>query len=1361
MSNETLQQAVVALNCIPSNTPKMKSIAASLKAGFGDAAFDSFFEWVRKSNSGFSEKAARWTWENLKTERAKLGTLFYFAREHNYSPVKSTVTLEQALAALSCIDSDLDRDEWVRMLTALKTEFGDEAKEDARSWSMGDDSYSKHDFNSTWKSIVAGKVNIETLMYIARNKYGFSDSNQNYAAPTETQQEREQRQADKLKREKQERLEREQKQKRCQTAINALIPFLVPALPDSHPYLKRKLSNGLGAFTFKYNDLTSDARRIYPFNLMSSGQSEIFIPFQNESGDIVGGQVIFAESVIMGGKKTNKINVAGTQKSGSFAFIGQVPAPNTTDLICIGEGYSSANTGLQACDSYSVMGIDAGNLPRVTASIRKLHPHAQIVILGDNDKSGAGQKAASKAADSVGGTSLIPDWIDLGDPKQKSTDWNDIHVARGLSVLRNLLYPAPELNELFPSLGEQHDNEYPVPDYSDYPESSNDDFEAYAQYIDSFSSPAEPEPKTSDSANDSAKDERSMREAMEDSSIQSVKRKLDIQDKREPLPVATYPVYEPIETVVNDRPAIQINQQFLGGRIQEALEKLGVRFIVVKSGMKTGKTTAMKQAIKSANGGNALFLAPRRFLNRALASDLKLNYYEDVKAERDPEIRKEMAKRMACTPQSLVKILADFPDIRYSIIVLDESEAITSMLVSDVVKDKVATLKALKKAAANADNVVLMDAHAGRMTSNLMESLSGDADYGYLVNDFKSWADHMVQLISGGKFDDRVKAANSQIRRDLKRNKRLFIAGSKGYCQRLHETLIREFPKLKIKLITADDDEKVKNETMELLKDPDSVIQFDVVIASSSIAVGVSFDVEGHFHRAFGIFSNNDKTGMPDDSIQHMARPRKLIEKKWIIVLPDDPKSQDVTEVYKGSTIPDDIMESIQWRYTEAIDKGKVIISLGGTNEHQTLELFSLCEAEKRKTKNNFNAYFINRLKEMGCRIQYPRVGEEIWPNKESIDNDNEVKAAKANISEIKKLTGVKIDYDVYQEKVKPILSEHCPKPAKGEKRKPIPITVLESEGIIPEGGKKLTEDEYQDTKYYKKFKPEFADQEKINAMERYRLENRLGVDIDKLKLNPEELAHYLELDAISAYKRCQMREIALSDDEFARKYCKHTLIGADDGDAFKADILSEKHNFVIKRKMFRYALPYIDGETYSHKSLKRSAMVQWFKKNERHINNLRGLFSMPNEWQSKPALLLNKLLRDMGFKPSSKQGRDGKKKIKEWFVNPSDPFNMAVQDFYDKRQKDGRNWVERQEYLMSVYNGLVGYVLTKKDLIDMELTPMDLDVIADAFKDIPVSEHKKHISTYKVIHFDRFGGYEVANQFMREQAEIYREKAA
>ena len=111
----------------------------------------------------------------------------------------------------------------------------------------------------------------------------------------------------------------------------------------------------------------------------------------------------------------------GGQKKGCFAHIGK-PATDQPILIC--EGFATGASLHEAAGHYIVVALDAGNLEPVSIAIRKSYQTAVIIIAGDNDLSGVGQKAARAAAMAIGGEYLLPPEV--------GTDWNDYFNKGGV-----------------------------------------------------------------------------------------------------------------------------------------------------------------------------------------------------------------------------------------------------------------------------------------------------------------------------------------------------------------------------------------------------------------------------------------------------------------------------------------------------------------------------------------------------------------------------------------------------------------------------------------------------------------------------------------------------------------------------------------------------------------------------------------------------------------------------------------------------------------------------------------------------------------------------------------------------------------
>jgi putative DNA primase/helicase len=123
------------------------------------------------------------------------------------------------------------------------------------------------------------------------------------------------------------------------------------------------------------------------------------------------------------GPDGEKLFLTGGRKKGCYFSIGK---PDGTLLIS--EGYANGASVHEATGYAVAIAFDAGNLEVVATALRSRFPQARIVIAGDNDASGTGQRYAEEAARAVGGLVAIP--------TEAGKDWNDIHRERGADAVR-------------------------------------------------------------------------------------------------------------------------------------------------------------------------------------------------------------------------------------------------------------------------------------------------------------------------------------------------------------------------------------------------------------------------------------------------------------------------------------------------------------------------------------------------------------------------------------------------------------------------------------------------------------------------------------------------------------------------------------------------------------------------------------------------------------------------------------------------------------------------------------------------------------------------------------------------------------
>ncbi len=126
------------------------------------------------------------------------------------------------------------------------------------------------------------------------------------------------------------------------------------------------------------------------------------------------------------GPNGEKLFLSGGRVKGSYYSIGKPDG-----VLCIAEGYATGATVHQATGYAVAIAFSAGNLEPVATALRGKFPQARIVIAGDNDASGTGQREAEKAAQAVGGLVAIP--AEIG------KDWNDIHRERGTEAVKGAI----------------------------------------------------------------------------------------------------------------------------------------------------------------------------------------------------------------------------------------------------------------------------------------------------------------------------------------------------------------------------------------------------------------------------------------------------------------------------------------------------------------------------------------------------------------------------------------------------------------------------------------------------------------------------------------------------------------------------------------------------------------------------------------------------------------------------------------------------------------------------------------------------------------------------------------------------------
>jgi putative DNA primase/helicase len=333
---------------------------------------------------------------------------------------RAPISLYQAEDMLHYIDSH-DREVWVQVGKALAAEFGDAAGDVFMRWSEGAANFKESSARTTWRSCVRkpGGYSMGTIVKLAlEGNYRFERSE-----PPD------QAELDRL------RIEREARRKReAEERARAQLSAEQVALEhwrdaDRHgrsEYVQRK---GIEA---------PESCRFTPGGWLVVPMLRYDLPREQA---LKGVQHIRPDG--------QKRFTAGMAKLGAACRLGlaEVGAPV---LLC--EGWATGMSLRMAVDRRLpvYVAFDAGNLGEVAWIVSQLHPRSPLVLCADDDyqtydKGGRpmnpGRVAAAEARDEIqeaGGVAVLtyPIFSALGRPSG-STDFNDLHLAEGLEVVRS------------------------------------------------------------------------------------------------------------------------------------------------------------------------------------------------------------------------------------------------------------------------------------------------------------------------------------------------------------------------------------------------------------------------------------------------------------------------------------------------------------------------------------------------------------------------------------------------------------------------------------------------------------------------------------------------------------------------------------------------------------------------------------------------------------------------------------------------------------------------------------------------------------------------------------------------------------
>lgn len=350
--------------------------------------------------------------------------------------------------ALEFIDAS-DRERWLRMGMAIKSELGESGYDLWEAWSQQDESFDVNDARDVWRSIQAGgKVTIGTLIYEAK-AHGWHDDGA-YQKPTP--QELTQRQRKSAERAANEAAAVARERADAAKKAAAILEAATEAKAD-HPYLSRK--------------------RVSPVNTLrevdAGAAADILGYAPSSAGDALTGRLLVVPvrqgghlstlELIDGSKRKTSLKGRGSKTGGYWATEPLPEGDGAGVTLLIGEGVATVLSASEVSGHPAIAALSSTNLPAVARAMRERYPKARLVILADLVKStGKPEPYATEAARVCAGKIAIPDFG--ADREPDATDFNDMAAIRDKEAVERAIESASELSK--DEIQDERDNPSPT-----------------------------------------------------------------------------------------------------------------------------------------------------------------------------------------------------------------------------------------------------------------------------------------------------------------------------------------------------------------------------------------------------------------------------------------------------------------------------------------------------------------------------------------------------------------------------------------------------------------------------------------------------------------------------------------------------------------------------------------------------------------------------------------------------------------------------------------------------------------------------------------------------------------------------------
>lgn len=335
--------------------------------------------------------------------------------------------IERIQSALAYVPPH-DRDTWLRMGMAIKSELDDAGFDTWDGWSQEADSYDPADARSVWRSIRPnGRITLGTLFYEAKAN-GWRDDGEHRKPSSEELAERKRVASQRAARDA---IEIDRERDATAQKAAAVWKSATEAKPN-HPYLLRKHVNPVPTL-----------REI------EANTAAVLLGYSPKSKDepltgrllvvpIKQGDRLFSLELIDSDGHKAALAGRGSKAGGYWAT---EPLSVAEDCLLIGEGVATVLSAREATGHPAIAALSSGNLLSIATGMRDRYPTAMLIILADLDKeTGEPDSHAIEAAHAVGGKLAIPAFGADRNPAMK--DFNDMVKLCGAEAVQRAIAEA-------------------------------------------------------------------------------------------------------------------------------------------------------------------------------------------------------------------------------------------------------------------------------------------------------------------------------------------------------------------------------------------------------------------------------------------------------------------------------------------------------------------------------------------------------------------------------------------------------------------------------------------------------------------------------------------------------------------------------------------------------------------------------------------------------------------------------------------------------------------------------------------------------------------------------------------------------